>query len=89
MSRAIYPIIDILKGEKQRFPLSFAEVFEAEGAAREDEFTYTARFEVRAEGPVRDRIRTRLREEDPAEAERLIALLDDNDWSVSVLVDNY
>jgi hypothetical protein len=89
MSRAIYPIIDILKGEKQRFPLSFAEVFEAEDASREDEFTYTARFKVSDEGPARDRIRARLRAQDPEEAERLIALLDENDWSVSVLVDNY
>lgn len=89
MSRAICPIIDILKGEKQRFPLSFAEAFEAEGATRDDEFTYTARFEVPTEGAARDRIRARLRAEDPGEAERLIALLDDNDWSVSVLVDNY
>lgn len=88
MSRAVYPILDILKGDKQSFPLAFAGVFEAEGAAREDEFTYTARFEVSDE-PTRDRIRARLRSENAEEAQRLIALLDENDWSVSVLVDNY
>jgi len=88
MSRAVYPIIDILNGKKQPLPFAFADVFEAEGASREDEFTYTARFQV-SDGTARDRIRDRLRAEDAAEADRLIALLDANDWSVSVLVDNY
>lgn len=88
MSRAIYPIISVLKGADPRFPLSFVQAFEAEGAAREDEFTYTARLEA-SESRTRDRIRARLRAQDPTEAERLIALLDENDWSVSVLVDNY
>jgi hypothetical protein len=88
MGRAIYPIISVLKGAGARFPLAFVEAFEAEGAAREDEFTYTARLEA-TEDRVRDRIRARLRAEDPEDAERLIALLDENDWSISVLVDNY
>jgi len=88
MSRAMYPINSILAGDKQRFPLSFAEAFQAEGAERDDEFTYTARLEVSDE-VTRDRIRAKLRAENPTEAERLIALLDENDWSVSVLVDNY
>lgn len=88
MGRAIYPIVSVLRGAEQRFPVAFVEAFEAEGATHEDEFTYTTRLEV-AEGQARDRIRARLRAEEPTEAERLIALMDENDWSVSVLVDNY
>lgn len=61
MARAVYPIVDIVAGAKESFPLSFADIFQSEGAARDDEFTFTARFEVPAEGAVRDRIRIRLR----------------------------
>ena len=88
MARALYPINGIVSGNSQRFPSSIADLFEAERAAREDEFTYTARFEVQDEA-ARARIRANLIANEPDVAERFIALLDANDWSVSFLVDNY
>jgi hypothetical protein len=88
MTRGIYPIQNVIAGDNQRFPMSCAELFEAEGASREDEFTYTARLEV-TDTATRDRIRARLRTDEPDDAERLIALFDANDWSISILVDNY
>ncbi len=74
--------------DNDRFPLAFAKIFQSLDAQREDEFTYTARLEVSDEA-TRNRIRTAIRAENANEAERLIALLDQNDWSVSVLVDTF
>lgn len=88
MSRAMYPIVTLLKGDNQRFPVAFAEIIQAYGTQRENEFTYTARLAA-TDDKTRDQIRAALRSESPDDAERLIALLDDSDWSVSVLVDNY
>ena len=88
MSRAMYPILSVVADTNEHFPVKFADIFAAEGGTRDDEFTFTTRLEV-SDVKARDRIRARLRAEDPASAERLIALLDENDWSVSVLVDPY
>ena len=88
MSRAMYPILSVAADTNEHFPVEFADIFAAEGGTRDDEFTYTTRLEV-SDAKARDRIKARLRAEGPVYAERLIVLLDENDWSVSVLVDTY
>ena len=85
MARAVIPIIALTYGEA--FDLDALDVFSEHGVNGEDEFTFTTRVSVTdpaSRGAVREALRSRL----PADqAERLVALLDGNEWDVSFLVD--
>lgn len=58
------------------------------GESGEDEFTWTFRITV-SELERREAIRRRIMEQAPAEARRLLNVLDDNDWDVSFFVDTF
>ena len=58
------------------------------GECSDDEFTYTTRITV-SEPERRELIRRRILEQAPAEAKRLLKVLDDNEWDVSFFVDTF
>lgn len=85
MTRAVIPIIALKY--REAFDLDALDVFTEHGVNSEDEFTFTTRVSVsdpdRRE-PIRQALAERL---PPDQAERLIKLLDDNEWDVSFLAD--
>jgi hypothetical protein len=88
MAKVCVPIIKLkYDDEKDAFDLELANIFEEGGLQTEGEFTYTMR--VTAESPDKRKalersIRKRLPEE---QAERIIVILNQNNWDVSFFVD--
>lgn len=84
MAKAVVPIIALSYGEA--FDLDAYDVFAEKGVNGDDDFTFTIRVSV-TDMDRRSSVRQALRERLPGDqAERLIKLLDDNEWDVSFLV---
>lgn len=86
MAKAIYPIVEL--GRHGGLPLELEDIFEGLNFKRDDQFTYTVRYDVPEEdrGRVEAEVRKRL---DPESAERFLRLINKYDWDVSFLVDTY
>jgi len=85
MAKAMIPIIAL--AYEEAFDLDAYDVFVKKGASGDDDYTLTIRVNVadpRDRTVLREALRGRLLGD---QAERLIKLLDDNEWDVSFLVD--
>jgi tellurite resistance-related uncharacterized protein len=91
--RTMVPIVKIKFDQKDAYPLDLLDIFEESGHwNRADEYTFTGRFTLDPEHPntpeVKEEITDRIHEVlDPEQANRILALLDDNDWDVSFYAD--
>ena len=88
MTKAIIPIIKLQ--HDGGFPLEASEIFGEYGYEGQDEYTYTMRVTVENKDhrrQIAEDLGARLF--DRKEAERLVKLLDENDWDVSFLVDTF
>ena len=89
MARVIVPICALRYSENTTFPVEAADVFYRYDLMEDDAYSYTFQIRVLPD-PDRAEIRQALREQLPAEdADRLIKLLDANDWDVSFFVDSF
>jgi hypothetical protein len=89
MAKVMVPVCSIQYEEGDTYPLEAVDVLYMSGFMDDDCYTSTMRVSVPHEterGDIRQALRQKLPRD---EADRLIKLLDDNNWDVSFFVDAY
>ena len=89
MAKVCVPIIKLHYNEEDTFDLGLAEIIDEEGVYAEDEFTYTMRISVEdiaRRKSLEDKIRRQLPSD---KADRIVKILEENDWDVSFFVDTW
>lgn len=80
------PMSALRYDEKEGFPVKAAHIFYEEGFMDDDPYSYTMRVSVCHESNRADLRRILRRRLPRDQAQRLIELLDENDWEVSFFV---
>jgi hypothetical protein len=88
MARVCVPIIKLHYNEEDTFDLDLAEIIDEDVYANE-EFTYTMRISVE-DTSRRKSLEDKIRRQLPADkADRILKILEENDWDVSFFVDTW
>ena len=89
MARVCVPIIKLHYNEEDAFDLGLAEIIDEEGVYAEEEFTYTMRISVE-DTARRKSLEDKIRRQIPSDkTDRMLKILEENDWDVSFFVDTW
>ena len=87
MARVCVPIIKVHYNEEDTFDLGLAEIIDEEGVYADEEFTCTMRINVQ-DTAGRKSLEDKIRRQLPSDrADRILKILEENDWDVSFFVD--
>lgn len=89
MARVCVPIIKVQYDKEDSFDLGLAEIIDEEDVYADEEFTYTMRISVE-DASRRKSLEDKIRRQLPADkADRILKILEENDWDVSFFVDTW
>jgi len=89
MARVCVPIIKLHYNEEDTFDLDLAEMIDEEGVYADEEFTYTMRISVE-DTAKRKSLEDKIRRQLPSDkADRIVKILEKNNWDVSFFVDTW
>ncbi len=89
MARVCVPINKLHYNEEDTFDLDLAEIIDEEGVYANEEFTHTMRISVE-DTARRKALEDKIRRQLPSDkADRIVKILEENDWDVSFFVDTW